>query len=96
MLTDLLHNLPDQSALDGIAFRVKQHNREPRNIVEALRAIAERMAKSRPHDAALLRKFVDAYAARVVEPAAELVAGLETVARALRHPEQRPEEAEAS
>jgi hypothetical protein len=44
-----ISRLSDQNALKGIAFRLRQNVAEPKTIVEALRTIAQRMAKERPH-----------------------------------------------
>jgi len=89
------HHHTDTATLQGLSFRAKQRVNEPHSIVVAARSFAERMAKTRPHDAAWLSRLIDAYEAREVAPSVEFAEGLQALARALRHPEQVPEEAEA-
>ena len=90
--SDPLLGVSDVNACASFAHRLRQHVHEPRELVAAMRTVAERMRRERPHAAARLAALIDEYEACAVTPSLDAATGLEALAHALRHPEQAPAE----
>jgi hypothetical protein len=76
-----ISHLSEPERAQGIAFRLRQNVAGPKTIVEALRTIAQRMAKERSNDAATLTTATDTYVCASCRSDAEPARSAEVTAR---------------